>query len=138
MFFSPRLAKIIHIHYKTDTHGDKNMYNITFINKILQKRKSLSIRQLALKYDLSPQTIHKWEKGGLPKRTRNRPNTKLDINLLIADIKAHPRSFQYERAQRLGVSDTCIFNNMKKLGVTYPQENRTNNNQRKYAILATA
>ncbi len=43
------------------------MYNLTFIKKVLQKRKQLSLRKLADKYDLSVQAIQNWEKGKLPK-----------------------------------------------------------------------
>ncbi len=95
------------------------MYNLTFIKKVLQKRKQLSLRKLADKYDISVQAIQNQEKGKLPQGKRNRANTKLDFDSLLADVKEYPDSYQYERAERLGVSEACIWSNLKKLGISY-------------------
>ena len=110
------------------------MYNLLFIKKVLQKRKQYSIRKLAEKYDLSPQTIQKWEKGILPTGKRNKPNVKLDLDLLIEDVKQYPDAYQYERAKRLGVSETCIFHNLKKLGITYKKNAKASKSKRREAI----
>lgn len=101
------------------------MYNLLFINKVLQKRKQLSIRKVAEKYEISPQTIQNWEKGILPKGKRNKPNTKLNKELLVEDIKLNPDSYQYERASRFGVSEACICDNLKRLKITYKKNSKT-------------
>jgi transposase len=61
----------------------------------------------------------------LPKGKRNKPNTKLDKNLLIEDVKQYSDSYQYERAKRLGVSESCIWYNLKKLGISYKKNSKT-------------
>jgi DNA-binding XRE family transcriptional regulator len=110
------------------------MYNLLFIKKVLQKRKHYSIRKLAEKYDLSPQTIQKWEKGILPIGKRNKPNIKLNLDVLIEDVKKYPDAYQYERAKRLGVSETCIFHNLKKLGISYKKNTKAPKSRRREAI----
>lgn len=111
------------------------MYNLTFIKKVLQKRKQYSIRKLAEKYDLSPQTIQNWERGKLPTGKRNRTNTKLNIDSLLEDVKEYPDSYQYERAERLGVSEACIWSNLKKLGITYKKNSKTSKSRRRETII---
>ncbi len=98
------------------------MYNLHFIKKVLKQRESLSIQKLAEKYDLSTRTIQNWIQGKLPAGKRNKPNTKLDINLLIEDVKQYPDAYQYERAERLKVSEACIWHNLKKLGISYKKK----------------
>jgi transposase len=113
------------------------MYNLTFIKKVLQKRKQLSLRKLADKYDISVQAIQNWEKGKLPKGKRNRANTKLDVDSLLADVKEYPDSYQYERAERLGVSEACIWSNLKKLGISYKKNTKASQSRRREAIIVS-
>lgn len=111
------------------------MYNLTFIKKVLKLRKELSIRKVAKKYDISTRSIQDWEKGLLPKGTRKRNNTKLKIELLISDVKEYPDSYQYERAQRLGVSESCIWSNLKKLKISYKKNTKTSQSRRREAFI---
>ena len=57
--------------------------------------------------------------GNLPKGTRNKPTTKLNIDKLKQDILDYPDGYLKERAERLGVSNHCISQNLKKIGVAY-------------------
>ena len=111
------------------------MYNLFFIKKVLQQRKQFSIHKLAEKYGLSTRTIQNWEQGKLPKGKRNKPNTVLDINLLTEDVKLYPDAYQYERAQRLNVSQRCICYNLKKLGITYKKNSKTSESRRREAFI---
>ena len=111
------------------------MYNLHFIKKVLKLRKSLSINKLAAKFNISTRTIQNWEQGKLPKGTRNRPNKKLDKELLIKDIEQYPDSYQYERAKRLGVSQMCIWYNLKKMSITYKKNSATSQSRRRKAII---
>jgi transposase len=95
------------------------MYSLDFINKVLKQRTAFSIKKLSEKYDISTRTIQNWIQGKLPQGKRNRPNTKLEINLLIENVKNYPDSYQYERAERLCVSEACIYDNLKRLNITY-------------------
>lgn len=48
------------------------MYNLHFIKKVLELRKTLSIKKLAEKFDISTRTIQNWEQGKLPTGKRNK------------------------------------------------------------------
>ena len=53
------------------------------------------------------------------KKKRNKPATKIDMDLLRADVVNYPDSFQYERAQRFGVSKSGIGLALLRLKVSY-------------------
>jgi transposase len=111
------------------------MYNLHFIKKVLKQRKSLSIQKLADKYDLSTRTIQNWIQGKLPQGKRNKPNSKLDQNKLLEDITQYPDAYQSERAERLGVSKSCIWKNLKKLNITYKKDPKASESRRRKASI---
>ena len=111
------------------------MYGLHFINKVLKQRKFLSIQKLAEKYSISTRTIQNWLQGKLPKGKRNKPNSKLNKDLLLDDIKQYPDAYQYERAERLGVSEARVWSNLKKLGITYKKNSKTPKSRRRKAII---
>ena len=111
------------------------MYGLHFINKVLKQRKFLSIQKLAEKYSISTRTIQNWLQGKLPKGKRNKPNSKLNKDLLLDDIKQYPDAYQYERAERLWVSEACVWSNLKKLGITYKKNSKTPKSRRRKAII---
>ena len=109
------------------------MYSLQFIKKVLNQRNILSIQKLSDKYDISTRTIQNWIQGKLPKGKRNKPNTKLAIEALIEDVKQYPDSYQYERAERLGVSEACVWSNLKKLSISYKKNTTTPESRRREA-----
>lgn len=113
------------------------MYNLHFIKKVLLLRKSLSIRKVSEKYNISTRSIQNWEQGKLPGGKRNKPNTKLDKSVLIEDVKQYPDSYQYERAERLKVSQMCIWYNLKKLGITYKKNSKAPQSRRREALIVS-
>lgn len=113
------------------------MYSIHFINKVLKQREFLSIQKLAEKYSISTRTIQNWQQGKLPKGKRNKPNLKLNKDLLLDDIKQYPDAYQYERAKRLGVSESCVWSNLKKLGITYKKNSNTPKSGRRKEIIVS-
>jgi transposase len=111
-------------------------YSHYFIKKVLKlKSEGMSFLKLADKYNISVRSIQEWLKGNLPKGTRNRPNTKLDIDELKQDILDYPDGYLKERAERLGVSDHCISQNLKKIGVTYKKNFNTPKSKRRETII---
>jgi len=111
-------------------------YSHHFIKKVLKlKSEGMSFLKLADKYNISIRSIQEWLKGNLPKGTRNRPNTKLDIDELKQDILDYPDGYLKQRAERLGVSDRCISQNLKKIGVTYKKNFNTPKSKRRETII---
>jgi transposase len=111
------------------------MYNLFFIKKVLQDRKHFSIRKVSEKYNLSTRTIQNWEQGKLPVGKRNKPNLVLNIEDLREDVKSYPDAYQYERAERLKVSQRCICYNLKKVGISYKKNAKTSESRRREAII---
>ena len=60
-----------------------------------------------------------WSKEINPKQGKSRPDIRLDKTKLLQDIKDRPEAYQYERAEKLGVSQSCICYALKKLDITY-------------------
>ena len=76
-------------------------YSYHFIKKVLKlKSEGMSFIKLSKKFDISVRSIQEWLKGNLPKGTRNKPNTKLNINKLKQDVIDYPDGYLQERATR--------------------------------------
>ena len=111
-------------------------YSHHFIKKVLKlKEEGMSFIKLSKKFNISVRSIQEWKKGNLPKGIRNKPNVKLDLELLKKDILDFPDAYLKERAERLGVSSNCISHNLKKLGVTYKKNSNSSKNQRRTATI---
>ncbi len=90
------------------------------INKILNlKSQAYSYRELSKQFHIAITSIRNCDKKILPTDKRNKPDQKLDLNLLQEDVINHPDAYQYERAERFNVSEFCIWHELKKLSITY-------------------
>ena len=68
-------------------------YSHHFIKKVLKlKEKGMNFIKLSKKFNIS-RSIQEWKKGNLPKGTRNKPNVKLDLELLKKDILDSPDAY---------------------------------------------
>lgn len=65
------------------------------------------IAQVAQRFCVGVVSVMRWIKIPDPKTIRNKPATKVDMEMLAQDVKDHPDVYQYERAKRLGVSAAC-------------------------------
>ena len=73
-------------------------YSHHFIKKVLNlKSEGMSFIKLRDKFDISVRSIQEWLKGNLPKGTRNKPNTKLNLELLKRDVIDYPDGYLKER-----------------------------------------
>ena len=80
-------------------------YPISFRRKVLsvREKENLSIAQVARRFCVGVASVTRWIKTPDPKTTRNKPATKIDMEILAQDVKDHPYAYQYERAY--GVKD---------------------------------
>jgi transposase len=59
------------------------------------------------------------------------------MEALRQDVEEYPDAYQYERAERLNVSKSCVFFALKRLGVTYKKNSQTpESEQRRTAIIS--
>ena len=64
---------------------------------------------------MHPRTVQRWKKRIQPCLTRNKPASKIDMELLRKDVEKYPDSFQWERAKRFNVTAWGIGIALKRL-----------------------
>ena len=64
-------------------------------------------------------TLFRWQRRLEPKTTRNKPATKIDMEVLRRDVQENPDKFQYERAQDFGVTQGAIWFALKRMHISY-------------------
>lgn len=99
-------------------------YDIKFRRQVLKarEREGLSFREVAERFGVGKQSVYNWTKEILLQKNRNKPATKLDMKALKQDIERYPDAYQYERGERLGVTQMGIWHALKRLGVTYKKK----------------
>lgn len=102
-------------------------YSLDFRLRVLsvKKEKDLSFAETADRFGVGVTSIVRWIKKPEPQTHRQRPATKLNMDALKEDIQLYPDAYQYERAERLGVSAMGIWHALKRLKVTYKKNAQT-------------
>ena len=95
-------------------------YSIDFRKKVLsiKQRDQLSFDAVAERFGVGKATVFRWSKRIEAQRTRQKPATKIDMAALARDVEMYPDAYQYERAERFGVSQRGIGAALKRLGVS--------------------
>ena len=108
-------------------------YSSDFRCKVLsvREKEGLTIAQVATRFCVGVASVTRWIKNPDPKRTRNKPATKINMEALVQDIKTYPDAYQYERARRFGVSQKGINHALKRLGVSYKKKPKTSQDKRR-------
>ncbi|MDE9590564.1 IS630 transposase-related protein, partial [Xenorhabdus bovienii] len=57
--------------------------------------------------------------------TRNKPPTKISDETLLIDVQNYPDDYQWERAKRLGVTQSAIHYALKRLNITFKKNAKT-------------
>lgn len=96
-------------------------YSIDFRRKVLsvREKEDLTIAEVASRFCVGVASVVRWLKRPEPRRTRNKPATKIDRQALAQDVRDYPDAYQYERARRFRVSARGICDALKRLGVSY-------------------
>ncbi|WP_350560634.1 IS630 transposase-related protein [Psychrobacter sp. CAL346-MNA-CIBAN-0220] len=104
-----------------------NDINDDLLNRLSQTsiKEGITIREATNFYHLSTSSIHSWQRSLVPKKTRNKPPTKISNEALLKDVEQHPDDYMYERAQRLGCSKSGIEAALKRLSITQKKDTRT-------------
>lgn len=102
-------------------------YSIDFRKKVLlvRERDGLSMQEAADRFDVGVASIMRWTKQLSPKRTRNKPRTQLPLHILQKDCEKYSDSYLSERACRLGVGKTTVWQALQKLNFTYKKNFKT-------------
>ena len=96
-------------------------YSTDFRKRVmrLKDERGLTFEQAAERFGVNIRSLFRWRRGVEPKRTRNKPATKIDMDRLKEDIRKHPDDFQHERAKRFGVSQWGIGMALRRLKISY-------------------
>lgn len=111
----------------------KVTYSVHFRKKVLsiKEKEGLSLDSVSKRFNLSKNTVFLWTKNLFPKTTRIKPATKIDMDTLKLDVIRYSDAYQYERAKRLGVSQSGIYNALKRLKITYKKISKTSKSKRR-------
>ena len=95
-------------------------YSLDFRKRVfeIKTRDNLSFKETSNRFGISIRTLFRWQNRITPKLNRDKPATKIDMARLADDIKTHPDAYQHERAERLGVSTSCVYYALKRLGIS--------------------
>ncbi len=76
-------------------------YPILFRRKVLsvREKENLSIAQVAKRFGVGVASVMRWIKTPDTRTTRNKPATRIDMEMLAQDVKNHPDAYQYERVR---------------------------------------
>ena len=98
----------------------KMTYSHDFRQHILstKKKENLSLRKTSKRFEVSINTLQWWIKDIFPKNCRNKKPVKIPNEKRLQDVNEYPDAFQYERAERLGVSQRGISHALKRLKIT--------------------
>jgi transposase len=115
------------------------LYSLDFRRKVLgiKQAEGLSFTEVSARFKVGIASLVRWTRKIEPCTKRNKPATKIDMEGLKKDIETYPDAYQYERAQRLGVSQSGIRLALKRLGVSYkkkPQASESGSRQKVYVL----
>jgi transposase len=96
-------------------------YSLDFRKKVLsvKARDNLTLKAVSTRFDIGTASVSRWLKRIKPDLTRNKPAIKIDMQLLQKDVDKYPHDYQFERAQRFNVSNSCILFALRRLGISY-------------------
>jgi len=95
-------------------------YSLDFRKQVfkIKERENLSFQEASDRFGINIRTLFRWQKNIEPKLTRDKEATKLDMEALVEDVEKYPDAYQYERAERFGVSKSCIHYALKRLKIS--------------------
>ncbi|WP_237387835.1 IS630 transposase-related protein [Xenorhabdus sp. Sc-CR9] len=102
-------------------------YSLDFRKRVLayKDKHSLTFEQTRDHFEVSIRTLFRWGNKIEPCTTRDKPPTKISDETLIADVRDYPDDYQWERAKRLGVSQSAIHYALKRLKITFKKNAKT-------------
>jgi transposase len=111
-------------------------YSVHFRKKVLsvREKEGLSFTSISKKFNIGRNTIFSWTKKLHPQKHRDKKAIKIDPDKLRQDVIEYSDAYQYERAERLGVSRSGIQRALKKLNITYKKSFTTSEGKRRREI----
>lgn len=83
----------------------------------VQELAGLNNSETARRFHIGLNSLKRWQEKAEPAACRNRPS-KIDMEALARDVETYPDAYQYERAQRFGMSTRGMCGALKRLEIT--------------------
>ena len=95
-------------------------YSLDFRKQVflVKKQEQLTFEEVSARFHVPMRTLFRWQNRITPKAKRNKPSTKINMAKLRKDVEENPDHYQYERAERFGVSQSAIFYALKRLKIS--------------------
>ncbi|MDR2928513.1 MAG: transposase [Cytophagaceae bacterium] len=95
-------------------------YSLDFRKHIfkIKAKDSLTFRQTSERFSVPIRTLFQWKNRIEPKLHRNKPATKINMEALQKHVEDYPDSYQRERAEYFGVSQSCIIYALRRLRIS--------------------
>ena len=95
-------------------------YSLDFRKQVfkVKEKNNFTFEQTAEHFGITIRTLFRWKNNPEPKLKREKPATKVDMKLLEQDVKKNPDAYQYERAEKFGVTQSTIYYALKRLGIS--------------------
>ncbi|MDP8052882.1 IS630 transposase-related protein [Pasteurella atlantica] len=108
-------------------------YSLDFRRKVfeIKAKKGLTFEETSQYFNIGIRTLFRWKKKIEPCTTRNKPATKIDMDALLKDVELYPDAYQYERAERFGVTQRAIGFALKRLGISHKKNTKTSQSKRR-------
>lgn len=100
----------------------------------IKEKEKLSLELVSKRFGIGKNTVFVWTKKISPIRNRNKAPTKIAIDKLKKDVMQYSDAYQYERAERLGVSRSGIQKALRRLSITYKKSFKTSEGERRREI----
>ena len=99
-------------------------YSLDFRRHVfkVKEKECLTFKETSNRFCVPMRTLFRWQQRIEPKLNRFKSSTKVNMELLLEDVKEYPDSFQYERAKRFKVSQSAIYYALKRLNISYKKK----------------
>lgn len=112
-------------------------YSLDFRKQVLsiKSKEKLSIRITASRFGIASTTVVRWLNKIETNYRSNSGALKIDMDLLKKDVEQYPDAYQYERAARLGVSNSCVLYALRRLKISYKKNSASPQSRRRIATV---
>jgi transposase len=83
-----------------------------------KKEEGLTYEETSKRFGINIRSLFRWKKEIIPKTTRNKPATKIDMEALKRDVEKNPDRYQHERAKDYNVSAWAIGIALRRLNIS--------------------
>lgn len=107
-------------------------YSLDYRQRVMKikSEENLTFEETSKRFGVAMRTLFNWKQRLEPKNTRDKPAIKIDMEALAKDVEEHPDAYQYERADKFGVSQWGIGLALRRLKVSYKKNSESSKSER--------